>query len=270
MGARAWRMRLVAGASLPLVGLALGFMCVRYCGGSRAVVGAVWRGRHWEARLLLALGADATASDKRGYRAIDAAAATGAADLIRNLVRRGADPNEDRTGTPPLARACKDGQVDAAAVLIESGADVDARDASGIPVLWWAVFRRTEGPALTDLLLRAGGDPGGGPGPTWIRPLEAAIYRAGADGDPPERMRLLLEAGADPNAVDRGGNTPLHLAEYMDCAPAVQLLLRYGADPLRRDAKGRTAGDLASQQGQEAIAALLWAAESGARHRSPP
>lgn len=52
-----------------------------------------------------------------------------------------------------------------------------------------------------------------------------------------EICRLLLEAGADPMAKDKDGQTPLH---YATEGTKVRLLLEAGADPMAKDAYGRT------------------------------
>ena len=67
--------------------------------------------------------------------------------------------------------------------------------------------------------------------PSWLEigdrekhsPLHVAVAAAAC-----ESARLLMEAGADPNARGRAGETPLHLA---NCSKHVRTLLRHGADP---------------------------------------
>lgn len=44
-------------------------------------------------------------------------------------------------------------------------------------------------------------------------------------------VRLLLEEGADPNAVGDMGETPLHVAVSVEDADMIRLLLDSGADP---------------------------------------
>lgn len=61
---------------------------------------------------------------------------------------------------------------------------------------------------------------------TWVRNF-----------DPPAVMRLLIAAGADARAVDRDGNTALHVTDNADVA---QILVDAGADPNAVNAKGRT------------------------------
>lgn len=55
----------------------------------------------------------------------------------------------------------------------------------------------------------------------------------------------LIEAGADPNAQNMDGATPLHLAVRTRCADAVGALLAHGADPALRNKNGSTAMQLA-------------------------
>ena len=55
--------------------------------------------------------------------------------------------------------------------------------------------------------------------------------------DPPAVMRLLIAAGADPRAIDRDGNTALHVTDNADVA---QILVDAGANPNAANAKGRT------------------------------
>jgi hypothetical protein len=61
-----------------------------------------------------------------------------------------------------------------------------------------------------------------------------------------ETIRCLLEAGADPNGVDRGGVTPLHRAIRNRCAAAVEVLLAHGADARLANGRGSTALQLAN------------------------
>ncbi|CAI2313886.1 unnamed protein product [Caenorhabditis sp. 36 PRJEB53466] len=60
-----------------------------------------------------------------------------------------------------------------------------------------------------------------------------------------DAARTLLERGANVNAIDREGATPLHYACVHDNVAMAQLLLTFGADPMSADKLGRTAYSIA-------------------------
>jgi hypothetical protein len=70
---------------------------------------------------------------------------------------------------------------------------------------------------------------------TWNPPAQAAT------------VACLIEAGADPNAIDKNGVTPLHRAVRTRCAAAVKVLLAAGADARRENKSGSTPMLLATQ-----------------------
>ena len=53
--------------------------------------------------------------------------------------------------------------------------------------------------------------------------------------------RLLLEHGAEVNARKKDGSTPLHMASAIELPEVVRLLLEHGADVKAEDSSGRTA-----------------------------
>ncbi|HMD37604.1 MAG TPA: ankyrin repeat domain-containing protein [Vicinamibacterales bacterium] len=71
---------------------------------------------------------------------------------------------------------------------------------------------------------------------------------------------FLIGAGADPNAADKNGATPLHRAARTRCAAAIRALLANGADHRRRNKNGSTSLDLAvvnsGRGGTGSVAAL--------------
>lgn len=69
--------------------------------------------------------------------------------------------------------------------------------------------------------------------------------------------RLLLDHGADPDAPQMGGWTPLHAAVKQENLPLIRLLLAHGADPTRAANDGRTPLHLALEARDPAVRALV-------------
>jgi ankyrin repeat protein len=73
-----------------------------------------------------------------------------------------------------------------------------------------------------------------------------------------EGIRLLLEHGADPNAMTRWGVTALHHVMRRDNRLAnIALLLDYGGDPSLNNMQGRSATAIAAQRGRGDVLRLL-------------
>ncbi len=70
-------------------------------------------------------------------------------------------------------------------------------------------------------------------------------------------VRLLLEHGANVNALTKGGLTPLHLASQSGVPEVVRLLLEHGADIEAKQARGKTVLQDAAERGHDEVAKLL-------------
>jgi len=89
-------------------------------------------------------------------------------------------------------------------------------------------------------------------------PLHFAAYSGKNGGEPStELVQALLEAGADVNAVDSGGSTPLAEAMPNGNVEIAKILLAAGADPAVKNKHGETAHDVAKARNHEALQALL-------------
>ena len=150
-------------------------------------------------------------------------------DVMRCL-QAGADPNV-------LPLAALSGNAGAVKVLLEAGADLEARNERGTTPLHKAALR---GNAETvTVLLEAGAD------------LEARNERGttplhmAALGETAEAVTVLIRAGAHLKARAEGGHTPLHMAALGGNAETVTALLEAGADPKARDNDGNLPFDYA-------------------------
>ena len=137
----------------------------------------------------------------------------------------------------------------------------------------WRVAGKDWAPLALDLVLAHGANPDGrmpAQGidlpfckiPGGVTPL-GLLARSGSDAARP-LMRRLLAAGANPNATDVSGRTPLAEASNLDTSAdaeaTVELLLAAGADPSLGDARGETPLSLAAGRGHERVVEMLLAA----------
>lgn len=126
--------------------------------------------------------------------------------------------SHSKDGFTALHFACFFGQPEAARLLLESGAAVDAVAAN----------------------------------PTQVMPLHSAASARNL-----EAARLLLEHGALANARQQGGWVPIHAAAQNGDRPMVELLLKHHADAKLANDEGKTPATVAREKGHEALAALL-------------
>jgi ankyrin repeat protein len=134
------------------------------------------------------------------------------------------------------------GDLDRLSELI--GADpelVDAMSGDGFTPLHLAAFF---GQADAVRLLLARGAACDVAGTGW---MTGTALHAAAAGSHASIVRMVLEAGADPNARQRHGYTPLHSAAANADLESVEALLAAGADVMARTDDGDTALTLAEK-----------------------
>ncbi|HEY9151462.1 MAG TPA: ankyrin repeat domain-containing protein [Anaerolineales bacterium] len=148
------------------------------------------------------------------------AAATGKMNHIMRILAH--DPQlvnaYSDDGYQPLGLACFFGNLETARYLINSGARVNS-------------------PSQNEMN---------------VTPLHSA-----AAGGHTELVKLLLEHGANPNAVQKSGFTPLHAAAQNGDVQSIHALLFHGADADIKSAEGKTPLDYAAEGNKTKAVELL-------------
>ena len=109
-------------------------------------------------------------------------------------------------------------------------------------------------PAAAAALLFAGARPDAvSDNPQRNQPLHAAL----ALGKNPETIELLLAHGADANASQAGGFTPIFSAATANRKALAELLIAHGANPHQANDEGKTPADFARERGHNEIAEWL-------------
>lgn len=195
--------------------------------------------------------------------ALISAANRGDADSVRRLLEQGADvETRDDAGRTPLVAAAYGNHLAVAEILVEAGADVNAKDETVQSAYLISTSEVGDDPRLLDLTLKNGADVESldsydGTGLIraaergypkvidrlletdinvdhvnnleWTALLEAIIL---GDGGPShtEVVRLLIQKGnADPNLPDGNGVTPLQHARQNGYTEIEEILTRAGA-----------------------------------------
>ena len=148
-----------------------------------------------------------------------------------------------------LWAAAQSGDARTVAVLLQGGADPNAREGKTLSPLHWAVWKGHVD--IVQLLLQAGADHTALN--KWGKtPLHWASWLGHGDV-----ARVLMQHGAASSKLDDDGWTPLHLAARFKHGDTVRILLENGAPPNARDRFGQTARELAKQSGYSDIVATI-------------
>ena len=159
-------------------------------------------------------------------------------DLVRRLLALGLDPaRPDGTGRTPLSRAAEYGDAEVIALLLDAGAPIDGPDKDGATALHQATT--TGNAAALELLLARGADVNARSGDR-----RTALMLAPS----PAEVRRLWEAGAELEAADTAGSTPLITAARRGESEVVRALLEIGADVGATTDRGASALHIAAEQ----------------------
>ena len=215
-------------------------------GGAEEVCNWLRRGADVNARGDLALLPTSTRTpyDWKEYTPLHIAAGFESAEIAKLLIDNGADVNaKNGAGHTPLHATSR--SIDTAKLLIDNGADVNAKDNREETRLHWAAS--TNASYMVKLLLDNGAN-ANAKDKHGATPLHFATNYSYGKPTPPfwtlvgpdDSTELLLDNGADVNAQEYDGETPLHWAARSGELPRAKLLVQRGADVGIEDNNGNT------------------------------
>jgi ankyrin repeat protein len=186
------------------------------------------------------------------------------------------DPHDEIYYVPLLSFAIAGGHQDLARSLIRRGAQVEQYSAQLIHLA-----ARSERRDLVELLRANGADVRAAGSGTFVTVSDLDLLRyligqglsvngnaadefpplvyvaRGDKGERPDKIRLLVEHGANVNAAGPSGKTALHYAATAGHSKVVALLLEHGAGHALVDRNGQTPLSLSRAAGNSAVSDLL-------------
>ena len=194
--------------------------------GSTALFSAAGIGQADAVKLLIDAGANVNARNKNRHTALMKAAYRGNTDHAERMLRQ--------RMTFSLSWPASTRHADAVRLLIDAGADVNAKTKDGHTALMWAASQGQT--AAVRLLL----DAGAGLDHKLVWDGRTALLRA-ASGNHPKTVKLLIDAGADVNAKRKEGFTALMMMAGEGHTEIVRALIEAGADVNAKTDGGDTA-----------------------------
>ena len=175
-------------------------------------------------QLLIEKGAEVSTRDVDNRTPLFAAIQNGHMPIVEVLTRHGIDVRtQDNAGLTPLHIAVKLGHQPIADLLLRHGADANAADRDGITPLFVAAFGG-HNTILQDLIRHRGQV-------NYKTSLEAwtPLHAACAKREEVTTVQLLLDHGAEVDAADSHGNTPLFYAAGNGSPATIEILIQHNA-----------------------------------------
>ena len=155
--------------------------------------------------------------------------------VARLLLERGADINAKHKESTALHRAIEKGDYEVAQLLVDEGADTAAHNLRGITPLHLALRECTKNevdaaPYITLLASNINVKDSHGKIPLHLAAILGCV----------SYVSMLVQHGADVNVLDNSGRNPLHFAARNGDVPTVDLLLQTGCESMVADHLGYT------------------------------
>jgi ankyrin repeat protein len=189
-------------------------------------------------------------------------------EIVKELIKEGADVNEDNNSITPIMIASSKGYLDIVKELIKAGADVNKENDDEATPIFFASNGHLE---IVKELIKAGADVNyqmnDGTTPIMfasknghleiVKELIKELIKAGADVNKEndneitpiflasknghlEIVKELMKTGADVNKENDNGETPIMTASHMGHLKIVKELIKEGADVNKENTRGDT------------------------------
>ncbi|PTD07843.1 Ankyrin-3 [Fusarium culmorum] len=219
------------------------------------------RGHDDAVQLLIERGADVSIKCKQGQAPIHAAALTGQYKIIKKLLEYGADGNATtENGRSVLAYTVSANSVPSAQTLLDHGADIETRDNNdNTPLLVAVLCNAIEMASFLlehDANVEAADDNGVSIDARTTHDENTALIRAVRDGYP-QIVSLLIKLGADVNASNNIGWTPLHFAAETGFEDVVEILLKAGANATAESHDGKRPRTISWENNHHSVTTIL-------------
>ncbi len=193
--------------------------------------------------------------DKFGDTLLTAAAGANASGLVALILDRGINiEQKNRSGATALMVAASNGHASTLKLLLQRGAAPDTRDNIGYtPMIWAASHGHVE---VMKLLKKYGATLRSRTAEEYFGGGSMALHRAAALCQQSAAL-WLLENGADANARDAYGTTPLVQVAPRRCIEIARLLIEHGANVNAQTRGGQTALSWAAGFGSLEMIRLL-------------